>query len=52
MTEQELLEYIRERLTWIKEACEIDRDADFELYSLIATVRWYKDKVKNRDKEE
>lgn len=50
MTEKELLELILERLTWIKRACEIDRDADFELCSLIATVRWYKDKAK--DKEE
>lgn len=50
MTEQEFVEHIEERLTWIQETCEIDRDADFELCSLIATVRWYKDKAK--DKEE
>ena len=38
MTEQELLEHIKERLTWIKEACEIDRDAEYELLYLVGLV--------------
>lgn len=42
MTEKELLELILERLTWIKRACEIDRDADYELFYLISLVEAYK----------